>query len=122
MFEETRRYVKTLGLPEGDLNDLPTSAARFPDGAAYRIEVPTVNLPAELVQAKWQEGFPLFPVFFAKVICDCAVTACITGIFQYFKDFCACMFLLAVSCFIFLNDLLDHWQIWSEYRMILIFG
>ncbi|MBN1658204.1 MAG: peptidase [Anaerolineae bacterium] len=43
MFEETRRYVKTLGLPEGDLNDLPTSNARFPDGAAYRIEVPTVN-------------------------------------------------------------------------------
>ncbi len=38
MFEETRRYVKTLGLPEGDLNDLPTSDARFPDGAAYRIE------------------------------------------------------------------------------------
>jgi hypothetical protein len=43
MFEETRRYVKTLGLPEGDLNDLPTSEARFPDGAAFRIEVPTVN-------------------------------------------------------------------------------
>jgi len=43
MFEDTRRYVKTLGLPEGDLNDLPTSEARFPDGAAYRIEVPTVN-------------------------------------------------------------------------------
>jgi hypothetical protein len=43
MFEETRKYVKTLGLPEGDLNDLPTSDARFPDGAYYRIEVPTVN-------------------------------------------------------------------------------
>jgi hypothetical protein len=50
MFEETRRYVKTLGLPEGDLNDLPTSEARFPDGAAYRIEVPTVNT-AEAVGA-----------------------------------------------------------------------
>jgi hypothetical protein len=50
MFEETRRYVKTLGLPEGDLNDLPTSDARFPDGAAYRIEVPTVN-SAEAVAA-----------------------------------------------------------------------
>jgi hypothetical protein len=32
-----------LGLPEGDLNDLPSSDARFPDGAAFRIEVPTVN-------------------------------------------------------------------------------
>jgi hypothetical protein len=50
MFEETRRYVKTLGLPEGDLNDLPTSDARFPEGAAYRIEVPTVN-SAEAVAA-----------------------------------------------------------------------
>ena len=50
MFEETRKYVKTLGLPEGDLNDLPTSDARFPDGAAYRIEVPTVNT-AEAVAA-----------------------------------------------------------------------
>jgi hypothetical protein len=46
MFEETRKYVKTLGLPEGDLNDLPTSDARFPDGAYFRIEVPTVNSAA----------------------------------------------------------------------------
>lgn len=50
MFEETRAYVKALGLPDGDLYDLPTSEARFPDGAAYRIEVPTVNT-AEAVAA-----------------------------------------------------------------------
>jgi len=50
MFEETRAYVKTLGLPDGDLYNLPTSEARFPDGAAYRIEVPTVNT-AEAVAA-----------------------------------------------------------------------
>jgi hypothetical protein len=50
MFEETRRYVKKLGLPEGDLWDLPTSDAKFPDGATYRIEVPTVN-SAEAVAA-----------------------------------------------------------------------
>jgi hypothetical protein len=43
MFEETREYVKKLGFPSGDLYDLPTSTARFADGAAYRIEVPTVN-------------------------------------------------------------------------------
>ena len=43
MFEETRKYVQKLGLPAGDLFDMPTSAARFPDGAAYRIECPTVN-------------------------------------------------------------------------------
>lgn len=43
MFEETRKYVQKLGLPPGDLFDMPTSQARFPDGAAYRIECPTVN-------------------------------------------------------------------------------
>jgi hypothetical protein len=43
MFEETRKYVQKLGLPPGDLFDMPTSNARFPDGAAYRIECPTVN-------------------------------------------------------------------------------
>lgn len=50
MFEDIRRYIKALGLPEGDLWDLPTSTARFPDGAVYRIEVPTVN-SAEAVAA-----------------------------------------------------------------------
>jgi hypothetical protein len=50
MFEETREYLKKLGLPQGDLFDMPTSTARFPDGGAYRIEVPTVN-SAEAVAA-----------------------------------------------------------------------
>jgi hypothetical protein len=43
IFQETRDYLKKAGYPEGDLWDLPTSKQRFPDGAAYRIEVPTVN-------------------------------------------------------------------------------
>ena len=46
MFEETRAYLKKLNLPEGDLYDLPSSHKRFPDGAAFRIEVPTINTPA----------------------------------------------------------------------------
>jgi hypothetical protein len=50
MFEETREYVKKLGLPSGDLFDMPTSTLRFPDGGAYRIEIPTVNT-AESVAA-----------------------------------------------------------------------
>ena len=50
MFEETRQYLKKLGMPTGDLFDMPTSTARFPDGGAYRIEVPTVNT-AESVAA-----------------------------------------------------------------------
>lgn len=43
MFSKTREYLKKLGLPSGDLYDLPTSGKTFPDGAHYRIEVPTVN-------------------------------------------------------------------------------
>ncbi len=50
MFEDTRAYLKKIGLPTGDLFDMPTSTARFPDGGAYRIEVPTVNT-AEAVGA-----------------------------------------------------------------------
>ncbi len=50
MFEETREYVKKLGLPSGDLFDMPTSKARYPDGGAFRIEIPTVNT-AESVAA-----------------------------------------------------------------------
>ena len=50
MFEETREYLKKIGMPTGDLFDMPTSTARFPDGGAYRIEVPTVN-SAEAVGA-----------------------------------------------------------------------
>jgi hypothetical protein len=50
MFEETRQYLKKIHMPTGDLFDMPTSSARFPDGGAYRIEVPTVN-SAEAVGA-----------------------------------------------------------------------
>ncbi len=43
MFEETRKFMQKLGLPPGDLFDMPSSTQRFPDGAAFRIECPTVN-------------------------------------------------------------------------------
>ena len=43
IFQETRDYLKTLGLPQGDLFNMPTSTQTFPDGAHFRIEVPTVN-------------------------------------------------------------------------------
>jgi len=45
MFEDLRQFSKKLGLPDGDLYDLPTSGLTFPDGAHFRIEVPTVNSP-----------------------------------------------------------------------------
>jgi hypothetical protein len=46
MFEETRKYLKKIGMPQGDAFDMPSSKQRFPDGAAYRIENPTVNTAA----------------------------------------------------------------------------
>lgn len=50
MFQETRDYLKKIGMPQGDLYDMPTSNQRFPDGGAYRIECPTINT-AEAVAA-----------------------------------------------------------------------
>ena len=41
----TRDVLASLGLPPGDLNELPSSAKRFPDGAHYRIEIPSVEGP-----------------------------------------------------------------------------
>ena len=43
MFEETRKLMKQLGLPEGDRYDLPSSPLKFPDGAHFRTEVSTIN-------------------------------------------------------------------------------
>src|SRR5690349_471575 len=42
---ETRRFLASIGLPERDLNELPDSPKRFPDGAQYRIEIPSVEGP-----------------------------------------------------------------------------
>jgi hypothetical protein len=41
--KKTREFLRKLGLPDHDLYELPTSPYRFPDGAHFRIEIPTVN-------------------------------------------------------------------------------
>jgi hypothetical protein len=46
--KETRNFLASLGYPEGDLYSLPSSPKRFPDGAQYRIELPSVEGPAAL--------------------------------------------------------------------------
>ena len=46
--QATRDFLKKLGLPPGDLNELPSSAKRFPDGAQYRVEIPSVEGPNAL--------------------------------------------------------------------------
>ena len=43
---ETRAFLASIGLPPGDLHALPDSARRFPDGAHYRVEIPSVEGPA----------------------------------------------------------------------------
>ncbi|MBX6354977.1 MAG: U32 family peptidase [Micromonosporaceae bacterium] len=37
-----------LGLPPGDAHDMPASAGRFPDGAQFRVEIPSVEGPGSL--------------------------------------------------------------------------
>jgi hypothetical protein len=42
---ETRAFLASIGLPPGDLHELPDSPQRFPDGAQYRSEIPSVEGP-----------------------------------------------------------------------------
>jgi hypothetical protein len=48
IMEATRRFLASMGLPSGDAHDLPSSTKRFPDGAQYRIEIPSTEGPAAL--------------------------------------------------------------------------
>ena len=41
----TRRFLASVGLPDHDLGELPDSAGRFPDGAHYRVEIPSTEGP-----------------------------------------------------------------------------
>jgi hypothetical protein len=43
---EIRAFLRSSGLPEGDLHDLPSSEKRFPDGALYRVEIPSTEGPS----------------------------------------------------------------------------
>ena len=40
-----RAFLRSTGLPADDLNDLPDSPKRFPDGAQYRVEIPSTEGP-----------------------------------------------------------------------------
>lgn len=46
--KESRELLEKLGYPSSDLNKLPTSDKRFPDGAQYRIELPSTEGPVAL--------------------------------------------------------------------------
>jgi hypothetical protein len=44
----TRQFLKQMGLPSGDLHELPDSTQRFPDGGQWRVEIPSVEGPNAL--------------------------------------------------------------------------
>jgi len=44
----TRDFLRRNSYPPGELYDLPTSPKRFPDGAEYRIEIPSTEGPRAL--------------------------------------------------------------------------
>jgi hypothetical protein len=46
--ERTRSFLRSLGLPGDDPADPPSSGKRFPDGAQYRVEIPSVEGPEAL--------------------------------------------------------------------------
>jgi Peptidase family U32 len=48
VMDETREFLRRLGLPSGDRHDLPSSMKRFPDGAQYRFEIPSCEGPAAM--------------------------------------------------------------------------
>lgn len=45
----TKKLMLERGFPEGDLHHLPSSTKTFPDGAQYRIEIPSVEGPKALL-------------------------------------------------------------------------
>ena len=63
--EQTRSFLKKLGLPEGDAYDMPTSEKRFNDGGQYRFEVPGIQSPKvmkALLEAMDEYGIALHRV------------------------------------------------------------
>ncbi|NKQ55936.1 hypothetical protein HFP15_23955 [Amycolatopsis sp. K13G38] len=51
----TRDFLRSLGLPDADPATVPASAKRFPDGAQYRVEIPSVEGP-EALEAVYAEA------------------------------------------------------------------
>jgi hypothetical protein len=61
----TRRFLERMGLPPGDAHALPTSTKRFPDGAQYRVEIPSTEGPtalAAIVEEAERQGIAIHRV------------------------------------------------------------
>ena len=46
--ENSRKFLRKIGLPGGDSYDLPTSNKRFEDGSQYKFEVPGIQGPSAM--------------------------------------------------------------------------
>lgn len=46
--DKVRGFLRSRAYPPGELYDLPPSAKRFPDGAQYRVEIPSTEGPRAL--------------------------------------------------------------------------
>ncbi|MCY4465404.1 MAG: U32 family peptidase [Chloroflexi bacterium] len=60
-----RDFLQQRGYPPGELYELPSSHKRFPDGAEYRIEIPSVEGPralATVLEAAQQQGITIHRV------------------------------------------------------------
>ena len=57
-----RDVLRSMGLPPGDLHDLPDSAKRFVDGAQYRVEIPSTEGPESLRAVLEEAGRLSVPV------------------------------------------------------------
>ncbi|WP_240418847.1 U32 family peptidase [Paenibacillus periandrae] len=53
--DKSRALLKSLGFLEREAYDLPNSSKRFPDGAQYRVEIPSVEGP-EALKAVFEEA------------------------------------------------------------------
>jgi hypothetical protein len=63
--QQTQAFLRSIGLPDRDLRDLPSSSQRFPDGGEWRIEIPSVEGPNALrtvYQYADEYGVPLHRV------------------------------------------------------------
>jgi Peptidase family U32 len=56
------RLLAALDLPTGDAHDLPPSPHRFPDGAHYRVEIPSVEGPRVLAAVIEEARTRLVPI------------------------------------------------------------
>jgi hypothetical protein len=68
---KTKDFLLKMGLPQGDLYDLPTSEKRFEDGAQYRFEVPGIQGPGameSLLEAQAEMDIPIHRVTQTKGI------------------------------------------------------